>query len=266
MGTDPVPESRRDRLDLLLGRRRARRWLEDAPDRQGVRAVVRTAVRGRPTVGLRRLLAEGRLPLAAIHPRLRRALDVDGGRVSPLRVEIGGGPSPSPGYVHVDADPRSAHLEHVALAWALPFETGTVEEILAVHVLEHVPPGYVIRTLREWLRVLQPGGCLQVHVPDARSIMTAYLEGSSEIKWAAISAIYGAPADLGLVRPGDETGRRRWSEHQVLYDFDLAREALELSGFDDVEDASGRIVDDHTAAWQHLIPSMSMVVRARRPT
>ncbi len=237
----------------------------DAGIRAGIRATVRTFVRGRPTVGLRRLLAEGRVPLAVVHPRLRRALDVDGGWVSPLRIEIGGGHHPSPGYIHVDVDPRSAHLEFVAPAWDLPFADGTVEEILAVHVLEHVPPGYVVGTLREWRRVLQPGGWVQVHVPNARSILTSYLNGDSEMKWAAISAIYGAPADLGFVRPGDESGRPRWSEHQVLYDFDLVREVLELCGFDEVDNASTRIVDDHTVAWQHLIPAMSLVVRAKRP-
>jgi predicted SAM-dependent methyltransferase len=252
-------------MDLLRGRRRAQRWLTGTPS-PGLRATVRTFVRGRPTVGLRRLLAEGRVPLGVVHPRLRRALDVDGGRVSPLRIEIGGGPYPTPGYMHVDADPRSAHLEYVAPAWDLPFADASAEELLAVHVLEHIPPGFVVRTLREWLRVLRPEACLEVHVPNARSILNAYLAGDSETKWAAISAIYGAPADLGLVRPGDDGGRSPWAEHQVLYDFDLLREVLELGGFDDVEDASSRIVDDHTVAWQHLIRGLSLVVRARRPT
>lgn len=216
-------------------------------------------------MGLRRRIAEGRLAPALIPPRLRRALDVEGAAVVPRRVEIGGGPFPAPGYVHVDADPRSRHLEHVAPAWALPFADGSVEEILAIHVLEHIAPGSVVKTLREWHRVLRPGGLLQVHVPNARTILTSYLEGDSETKWAAISAIYGAPSDLGLRRPGDHTGRPRWSEHQVLYDFALAREVLELSGFEDLEDASGRIIDRHTEGWEHLIPSMSLVVRARRP-
>ncbi len=183
----------------------------------------------------------------------------------PLRVEIGGGPFPEPGYVHVDADRRSSHLEHVAPAWALPFADGTVEEILAVHVLEHIPAGRVVPTLREWYRVLRPGGLLQVHVPNARPILGAYLEGGSEIKWAAISAIYGTPTDLGLPGPSGGRVRSAWSPHRVLYDLDLMEEVLVLAGFDEVADVSAALPDRHTAGWDHLIAGLSLVVRARRP-
>jgi ubiquinone/menaquinone biosynthesis C-methylase UbiE len=41
-----------------------------------------------------------------------------------------------------------------------------VEEILALDVLEHFPIRGVAKALDEWVRMLAPGGTLQIKVPD----------------------------------------------------------------------------------------------------
>jgi predicted SAM-dependent methyltransferase len=235
------------------------------PRRATVRLTAGAVVRGYPALPLRRLIARGYpIPVERLPGRVRRALDLNGGKVAPLRVEIGCGPSPTPGYVHVDADWRARHLEHVAPAWRLPFASGTVDEILAVHVLEHVHPARLQMTLREWKRVVRPGAWIEVHVPNARTILAAYLDGDTERKWAAMSAIFGTPCDPAA-RRADQVGTRHWPEHQAIYDFALLEEVLSDNGFEEVEDLTDKVVDAHTEAWQHLIPQLSMVVRARRP-
>lgn len=248
------------------------------PPRPGRRAELKTAVRSWTTAaGVRRhaLLAFR----ASACPPIRRALcqgragwvrhlpdawlerfELDGGVVDPLRVEIGSGHFPSPGYVHVDADPQARHVEHVASASSLPFADATVEEVLAIHILEHVHASALIPTLSEWRRVLRPGGFAQIHVPDAATVFRAFLDNPPENKWTVMIPIFGMTSHARFGQP-DEPDLER---HHVVYDFPLLERVLLDAGFDHVDDVSTEVTDRHTEKWRNdgLIPRMSLVVRA----
>ncbi len=168
-------------------------------------------------------------------------------------MEIGAGPRPTPGYVHVDADRRARHVEHLAPAWKLPFPDHSLQELLAIHVLENVHPTRVGETLVEWRRVLRPGGVAHVQVYDAARIFRAFLGGSTDLKWLLLSAIFG------FVSPyGGPTEPRRAS----AYDFDLLRDFLLAAGFESVTNLTdpepgGRIED-----WAVLTSRLDLVVAA----
>ena len=51
-------------------------------------------------------------------------------------------------------------------AQALPFRDGGLDFVIASHVLEHMP--FPLSALREWYRVLLPGGVLVLKIPDKR--------------------------------------------------------------------------------------------------
>jgi SAM-dependent methyltransferase len=190
---------------------------------------------------------------------------LNGNVVSPLRVEIGGGPFPSPGYVHVDGDRRARHVEYLAPAWELPFADGSVEEILAIHVLEHVHPALTSRTLGEWRRALRPGGVVQIHVPNAAAILAAYLHGDVRTKWFAMSAIFGTPCGPEWTNPADLDGRASWTEHQALYDVELLTDVVSQAGFTEIEDITDDVSDRHDEGWADVIPRLSLKVRAVAP-
>lgn len=169
-----------------------------------------------------------------------------------LRVEIGGGQSPAPGYVHVDRTRSSRHLEHVAPPWRLPFVDGSVQELRAVNVLQGLHPVRVGQTLREWRRVVCPGGLVRVEVPDARQLFRAFLDAPTDLKWLLLSPIFGY---MSGSRP---SGRRL--EGRCAFDAELLGPMLQAAGFDSVE----RISDDDDArgAWEHLTSRRNLVMTA----
>jgi SAM-dependent methyltransferase len=177
------------------------------------------------------------------------------------RIEVGSGGSPRPGYMHIDQDPSSPHLEYVARAHELPLPDGWADELLASHILEHVEPRYLHATLREWHRVLRAGGTVEIHAPDSAHLMRHWLDAPRGRKWALQVAILGMSGHADMQTPERITTR---GDHQILFDRDLLRESLETTGFVDIRDLTDETDDGHTIAWKSLVPKLSMVFTARR--
>lgn len=230
------------------------------------RAVVHRCVewlRHYPCVPLRRAVAErGATWPARLPASVRRRLDLDGELVEPLRVEIGPGVRPTPGYVHIDADRLARHLEHVVTTWDLPFPDESIDEILAVHVLEHVPPRLLCQTLCEWHRALVPGGTLRVHVPDSAALMRAYLAAPVDEKWGLIGAILGMYANASVRKP-EELAEP--PDHHTLFDESLLRSVLLEAGFIGLRNRSQTDSDIHTRHWRPLVDQISLIIEARKP-
>lgn len=82
-----------------------------------------------------------------------------------LKLDIGsGGKSGDPTFIGVDPFAEGADIK--AFMWDLPYEDNSVDVILCTQALEHVTKFAVVPTLKEWYRVLKPGGKLQLQVPD----------------------------------------------------------------------------------------------------
>ena len=57
------------------------------------------------------------------------------------------------------------------------FADGTISEIYASHCFEHFPRPKQKPVLKEWCRVLKPGGKLYVSVPDFTQLLKIYEKG-----------------------------------------------------------------------------------------
>lgn len=191
----------------------------------------------------------------------RRAGLEDRSAVGSRRLEIGGGPFPREGCIHVDADRGARHLEAVAPAWSLPFEDGWAREIVAVHSLEHVHPRLLLTTLREWHRVLEPGGEVRVHVPNARQLVESFLDSPVEQKWRTMGALLGMYSHPGVRSPEELAVP---ADHQLMFDWELLRWALTSAGFREVTDLTDEVRDQHTEAWREVVSRFSLVASAQR--
>ena len=96
-----------------------------------------------------------------------------------MKLHVGCGDRIIPGWVHVDARDLP-HVDHVAPVDRLTFcANDSVKVVYASHVLEHFARAEVPRVLREWHRVLSPGGTLRLAVPNFEALCDVYLRTGS---------------------------------------------------------------------------------------
>ncbi len=101
----------------------------------------------------------------------------------PIRLNLGSGAKPIYGYINVDVGYEPGqHLgddeiwRDGAIVYPLnEYPDGYVGDIRASHVLEHFSHTQTADVLREWIRVLKPGGWLKIAVPDFRWIASTYV-------------------------------------------------------------------------------------------
>lgn len=92
-----------------------------------------------------------------------------------MKVELGAGERPTPGYWHQDVTGRPrCVLDFRGNPWEIPLDEGSVEEVLAVGVMEHMRFAEVQWTLDHLIHLLVPGGKFIFDVPDL-AVWTGYL-------------------------------------------------------------------------------------------
>lgn len=86
------------------------------------------------------------------------------------KLNLGCGKYEIPGYLNLDGAKGD-------VIYPLPYPDASVDEVRASHVLEHFPHAEIPAVLSDWVRVLKPGGKLQISVPDFEDIARRYLAG-----------------------------------------------------------------------------------------
>ena len=107
-----------------------------------------------------------------------------------MKLHLGCGKRYIPGYIHIDAVPFE-HIDQVCSIDRLEFlENDSVEVIYGCHVLEHFKRKETPAVLKEWYRILKPGGTLRLAVPDFRALVEVYQKSDGDIE-AVIGPIFG---------------------------------------------------------------------------
>ena len=137
-----------------------------------------------------------------------------------MKLHIGSGERYLPGYTHIDIV-KHPHIDYVADAKQLSFlESESVSEIYACHVLEHIKRFEVVDVLREWHRVLMPGGIIRLAVPDFSSMVNEYME------------THTLEPLLGLLYGGQN---HEYNFHYQVFDYNRIFVLLTLVGFRNIQ-------------------------------
>jgi predicted SAM-dependent methyltransferase len=168
-----------------------------------------------------------------------------------MRLHLGCGRRHLEGWVNIDNRP-DVGADVVAEVGALPYDDNSASIIYACHVLEHVPRPDVLPVLREWRRVLRPGGMLYVAVPDFKALASLYLEDNTPL-WRIIGPVMGRQDYPG-------------NTHRVVFDYDYLAWHLTEAGFHSVCELAGGMGwekdwDDYSWAEIDEVP-ISLNVRA----
>src|SRR5262245_44746391 len=83
----------------------------------------------------------------------------------PRKLEIGCGQRPTPGYIHNDLN-KFDGVDIVGNPWEIDLADGSLEEVIALGVMEHMTYPQFDETLQNIRRMLQPGGVFLFDVPD----------------------------------------------------------------------------------------------------
>jgi predicted SAM-dependent methyltransferase len=156
-----------------------------------------------------------------------------------VRVEFGSGDNPDPDYdVHTDIDPDYPVDFVLDASKSLPFDDSSVDAIKAVDILEHISYQNTLDVLKEWNRVLKPGGELYVQVPEAGVAITNFVNNPKQqvvdrfkgyppivsLAWRLL----GGHFDMEYVKNEEHW---RYNAHYALFDSDSLRWYLNRSGF-----------------------------------
>lgn len=139
-----------------------------------------------------------------------------------LKLHLGCGKKYIPGFIHIDAL-QYHHIDYCQQVDELDnFSNASASLIYACHVLEHFSRWEYIKVLKEWFRVLEPGGVLRLSVPDFAACAKLYYEEGLQ------SGLTGL---VGLVIGGQ---RDKYDFHRMIFDEQLLSNSLMEVGFNNV--------------------------------
>jgi hypothetical protein len=149
----------------------------------------------------------------------------------PIKFNMGCGQDKIPGYMGVDKFHPAADIKMDILDLDLPEDCA--DEILASHVIEHLPKHRAPEALRNWHKTLKPGGKLVCEQPDLEALCRDFLEKQGEEKHHTAMCIYGAFVDDPNNPEVQEKGAL--SPHLWGYTPGTLKDLVESLGYKDVQ-------------------------------
>lgn len=110
------------------------------------------------------------MDLGKLHQAARNSMEQ-------IKINLGAGIKPIEGFINVDIEDLGKDYVKADVR-KLPFDDNFADYILASEILEHIPIRDLHSTLKEWKRVLKPGGRMVIKCPDFEAMAKEWLSKS----------------------------------------------------------------------------------------
>jgi len=161
-----------------------------------------------------------------------------------------------PDWEHID----SAKFPHVTShdVKNLPYSDNRVDLIYACHLIAYFDRVEIVEVLKEWKRVLKPGGILRIATPDFKAMAKLYVKSNCTTLDSFLGPLYGkmggviidTPSKCG---PGSIVVEQPFY-HKTTYDLYSLIELLSSVGFKNIRKYNTHATehsryDDHSKAY-----------------
>ncbi len=159
-------------------------------------------------------------------------------------LNVGCGPNPNDDFINMD------YFWHpkIDLCWDVtkpfPFTSSSFNGIYTEHCLEHVAFSQCRLALKEFHRLLKPGGILRIILPDAGKYLKLY---NQSLNGESVSFPYSNEDDPNIYSPIVSVNRvfRNYG-HQFAYDSEILSVILKDAGFTEVKEVEFMVGKDST--------------------
>jgi ubiquinone/menaquinone biosynthesis C-methylase UbiE len=111
----------------------------------------------------------------------------------PIRFNMGCGQDRINGYMGVDMYGDAADIKQDITKLELP--ENCADEILASHVIEHLPQHRAPEVLGKWYDTLKPGGKIVLETPNLEALCEDFISKTGEEKHTVAMCMFGAYVD-----------------------------------------------------------------------
>ncbi|MBL8122094.1 methyltransferase domain-containing protein [Candidatus Saccharibacteria bacterium] len=152
----------------------------------------------------------------------------------PVMLNVGCGTDYKKGWVNIDNNSdnniKKLDLNH-DLRNPLPYKDNSVDFIFNEHFFEHLTVDEGQAAMREFMRVLRPGGVMRIAMPDLSQSVAVYLDK----KWKDRDFIKKFGMDF-IQTPAELLNMSfRWWGHQWLYDWEELERRLKQAGYENIK-------------------------------
>ncbi len=114
-----------------------------------------------------------------------------------LKLNLGCGNRVAQGYDNIDMYVDLPGIKKYDVC-RLPYKNGSVDFILASHIIEHLGRHKWEPAVKEWIRVLKKGGKISIKFPEIDKLAKAIIHCPSETRWDRLNMIlYGGQGHPG---------------------------------------------------------------------
>lgn len=146
-----------------------------------------------------------------------------------VMLNIGCGTDYKDGWINIDNNSDN-NIDKVDLNWdlrdPLPFKDGSIDFIFNEHFIEHLTVEEAQKSIKDFMRVLKPGGVMRIAMPDLEDVIELY----NDKNWRKRPVIKNHSMEFVRTRAELVNMSFSWWGHKWLYDWEELVRRLEDAG------------------------------------